>query len=65
MKKIYKKPTTEIVNVGTSVETMAGFEVTISNVGVDDEAAKEQGEFVEEDAVPTSPNLWGDTEEED
>lgn len=65
MKKIYKKPTTEIVNVGTSVETMAGFEVTISNVGVDDEAAKEQGEFVEEDAVPTAPNLWGDTEEED
>lgn len=65
MRKIYKKPTTEIVYVGTSVETMAGFEATISNVGVDDEAAKEQGEFVEEDVVPTSPNLWGDTEEED
>ena len=35
------------------------------NQFVDDEAAKEQGEFVEEDAVPTSPNIWGDTEEED
>lgn len=65
MRKIYKKPTTEIVNVGTSVETMAGFEATISNVGVDDEAAKEQTEFVEEEVAPTSPNLWGDTEEED
>ncbi len=65
MRKIYKKPTTEIVNVGTSVETMAGFDVVISDAGVSDEAAKEQGEFVEEDVVPTSPNLWGDTEEED
>ena len=26
---------------------------------------KEQTEFVEEDVVPTSPNIWGDTEEED
>ena len=63
MKKIYKKPTTEIVNVGTSVETMACLEVNISNVGVDDEAAKEQGEFVEEEVAPTAPNLWGDDED--
>jgi hypothetical protein len=63
MKKIYKKPTTEIVNVGTSVETMAGLEVNISNVGVGDEAAKEQGEFVEEEVAPTAPNLWGDDED--
>ena len=63
MRKIYKKPTTEIVNVGTSVETMAGFEATISNVGVDDEAAKEQGEFVEEEVAPSAPNLWGDDED--
>lgn len=63
MKNIYKKPITEFVYVGTSVETMAGFEATISNVEVGDEAAKEQGEFVEEDAVPTSPNLWEDEED--
>lgn len=63
MKKLYKKPTTEIVNVGTSVETMAGLEVNISNVGVDDEAAKEQAEFVEEEVAPTAPNLWGDDED--
>lgn len=65
MKKIYVTPDTSIVNVGTSVETMAGLELTVSETSVGDEAAKEQGEFVEEDAVPASPNLWGDTEEED
>lgn len=63
MKKTYKKPITEFVNVGTSVETMAGFEVTISNAEVDNEAAKEQTEFVEEDVAPTSPNLWEDEED--
>ena len=63
MKKKYKKPITEFVYVGTSVETMAGFEATISNVEVGDEAAKEQGEFEEEDAAPTSPNLWEDEED--
>ena len=40
-------------------------ELPVSNVGVNDEAAKEQGEFVEEEVAPTSPNLWGDTEGED
>ena len=30
---------------------------------VDDEAAKEQGEFVEEEVAPTAPNLWGDDED--
>jgi hypothetical protein len=65
MKKKYMTPDTSIVNVGTSVETMAGLELNISNSTQDDEAAKEQGEFIEEDVVPTSPNIWGDTEEED
>lgn len=65
MKKIYMAPDTSIVNVGTSVETMAGLELPVSETTVGDEAAKEQGEFIEEDVVPTSPNLWGDTEEED
>ena len=65
MKKIYLTPDTSIVNVGTSVETMAGLELPVSETTVGDEAAKEQGEFIEEDVVPTSPNIWGDTEEED
>ncbi len=63
MKKIYMMPETCIVNVGTSVETMAGLELPVSNTEVDDEAAKEQGEFEEEDVAPTSPNLWEDEED--
>ena len=38
-------------------------ELPISQTPVDDEAAKEQGEFVEEEVAPTAPNLWGDDEE--
>ena len=56
-------PETCIVNVGTSVETMAGLKLPVSNTEVDDEAAKEQTEFEEEEAAPTSPNLWEDEEE--
>ena len=63
MKKRYITPDTSIVNVGTSVETMAGLDLPVSNGFVDDEAAKEQGEFEEEDAAPTSPNLWEDEED--
>ncbi len=63
MKKIYMMPETCIVNVGTSVETMAGLELPVSNTEVDDEAAKEQTEFVEEEVAPTSPNLWEDEED--
>ena len=48
MKKIYMMPETCIVNVGTSVETMAGLELPVSETTVGDEAAKEQGEFIEE-----------------
>ena len=64
MRKIYKKPITEIVYVCTSVETMAGLDVTISNVGVDDEAAKEQTGLVEDDdELPTTPNTWSTNED--
>ena len=62
MKHIYIKPSLEIVDFK---EPLMDLELPISQTPVDDEAAKEQGEFVEEDAVPTSPNIWGDTEEED
>lgn len=63
MKKIYMMPETCIVNVGTSVETMAGLELPVSDTTVGDEAAKEQTEFEEEDVAPTSPNLWEDEED--
>lgn len=63
MKKIYMMPETCIVNVGTSVETMAGLELPVSDTTVDDEAAKEQTEFEEEEVAPTSPNLWEDEED--
>lgn len=63
MKKKYIIPETSIVNVGTSVETMAGLELPVSNISVSEEAAKEQGIVEETEAVPTSPNLWGDDEE--
>lgn len=63
MKKIYMTPDTSIVNVGTSVETMAGLDFKLGSAEVDDEAAKEQGEFVEEEVAPTAPNLWGDDED--
>ena len=63
MKKKYMTPDTSIVNVGTSVETMAGLDLPVSLTEVDDEAAKEQGEFVEEEVAPTAPNLWGDDED--
>ena len=64
MKHIYVTPSLEIVDFK---EPLMDLELPVSNGFVDegDEAAKEQGEFVEEDVVPTSPNIWGDTEEED
>ncbi len=62
MKKIYLKPSLEIVDFK---DPLMDLELPVSNTEVDDEAAKEQGEFVEEEIAPTSPNIWGDTEEED
>lgn len=65
MKRIYMMPETCVVNVGTSVETMAGLELNISNTTVKDEAAKEHGVVEEEEVAPATPNLWGDIEEEE
>ena len=62
MKHIYVTPSLEIVDFK---DPLMNLELPISQTKVDDEAAKEQGEFVEEEIAPTSPNLWGDTEEED
>jgi hypothetical protein len=62
MKHIYVTPSLEIVDFK---DPLMNLELPVSNTMVDDEASKEQTEFVEEDVVPTSPNIWGDTEEED
>lgn len=62
MKKKYLMPSLEIVDFK---DPLMNLELPVSNTMVDDEAAKEQGEFEEEEIAPTSPNLWGDTEEED
>ncbi len=63
MKKKYEVPEMQIVEPKEPL--MLELPVGSPNQFVDDEAAKEQGEFVEEEVAPTSPNLWGDTEEED
>lgn len=62
-KNAYIKP--EIETMLLVPETVMGLELGISNTTVDDEAAKEQPEFEETETMPTSPNIWGDTEEED
>ena len=64
MKHIYVTPSLEIVDFK---EPLMDLELPVSNGFVDegDEAAKEQAEFEETETVPTSPNIWGDTEEED
>lgn len=61
MKYIYVKPELEVVELKEPLM----LELPVSNTTVDDEAAKEQPDFVEEEAAPVSPNIWGDTEEED
>ena len=62
MKHIYVTPSLEIVDFK---EPLMDLELPVSNGFVDegDEAAKEQGEFVEEDVAPNSPNLWEDAED--
>ena len=61
MKKKYVIPEMQIVEPKEPLM----LELPVGSPGkiVDDEAAKEQGEFVEEEVVPTAPNLWGDDED--
>lgn len=63
MKKVYVIPEMQIVEPKEPL--MLDLPVGSPGKFVDDEAAKEQTEFVEEEVAPTSPNIWGDTEEED
>ena len=60
MKHIYVTPSLEIVDFK---DPLMNLELPISQTKVDDEAAKEQTEFEEEDVAPTSPNLWEDEED--
>ncbi len=63
MKKKYEVPEMQIVEPKEPL--MLELPVGSPNQTVDDEASKEQDTFEETETVPTSPNLWGDTEEED
>ncbi|MBP3219570.1 MAG: hypothetical protein J6M37_03765 [Prevotella sp.] len=61
MKKVYVIPEMQIVEPKEPL--MLDLPVGSPGKFVDDEAAKEQTEFEEEDAAPTSPNLWEDEED--
>ena len=60
MKHIYVTPSLEIVDFK---DPLMKLELPISQTPVDDEAAKEQTEFEEEEVAPNSPNLWEDEED--
>ena len=64
MKKKYKKPSTEVVNVrlvGSILDdpdpTVGGY----SNTTLEGDA-KESADFEEEEVLPTQPSLWDDEE---
>ncbi len=66
MKKIYKKPSAEVINVN-----LLGSVLNEPNPGVgnwsdetDTGDAKESDFVEEEEVLPTQPNLWNDDEEE-
>ena len=58
-KTLYTKPELKVL----PLPELLNLELPVSNVGVDDEAAKEQGVVEETETMPTSPNIWGDEEE--
>lgn len=65
MKKIYKKPSAEVINVN-----LLGSVLDEPNPGVgkwsdetDSGDAKKTDFVEEEEALPTQPNLWNDDEE--
>ena len=65
MKKIYKKPSAEVVNVkllGSVLEDPSTPVGGWSN-NTDDGDAKESNLVEEEEILPTQPNLWDDEEE--
>ena len=64
MKLDYISPICDIVVIESNYAVL-DLVLSVSNEETEIVGGKEQGEFVEEEIAPTSPNLWGDTEEED
>ena len=66
MKKIYKKPSAEVVNVKLLGSVLDGPNVQPGGWSKQtfDGDAKETDFVEEEEVLPTQPNLWGDDEEE-
>ena len=65
MKKIYKKPSAEVVNVkliGSIMDDPNPGVAGYSNVTFDGDA-KESAGIEEEEVLPTQPSLWDDDEE--
>ena len=64
MKKIYKKPSAEAVNVKlTGYLLQEGMGVGGWSKQTLDGDAKENNLVEEEEILPTQPNLWGDEED--
>ena len=64
MKKIYKKPSAEAVNVKlTGSLLQEGMGVGGWSKQTFDGDAKESNLVEDEEILPTQPNLWGDDEE--
>ena len=60
----YITPTCDIIVIESNY-ALLDLVLSVSDEETEIQGGKEQTEFVEEDVVPTSPNIWGDTEEED
>ena len=63
-KEKYTVPLCENIRITENTTIMLSFSVH-PDQETEIVGGKEQGEFVEEEVAPTSPNIWGDTEEED
>ncbi len=60
----YIIPTCDIVVVESNY-ALLDLVLSVSDEETTIQGGKEQGEFVEEEVAPTTPNLWGDIEEEE
>lgn len=60
-KRLYLRPEIEVCILQSNGSFM--LQASLDNEEADFVGAKEQGEFEEEDAAPTSPNLWEDEED--
>ena len=65
MKKIYKKPSAEVVNVNLLGSVLEDPSTPVGGWSneTDDGDAKENNQVEEEEILPTQPNLWDDEEE--